>query len=84
MPFVVTDKCKKDYRCVDECPIGAIAPRAGDPAADAVSQVYIDPDSCSECGACAGVCEFDAIKRDEDLAPEEAHFAAANAEYFQK
>jgi ferredoxin len=84
MPFVVTDKCQKDFRCVDECGIGAISPRSGDPAAQEVSQVFIDPEYCLECGACAGACEFDAIKRDADLTPEEAHFAEKNAEHFRQ
>ena len=84
MPFVVTDKCKKDFRCVDECGIGAIAPRPSDPGAEAVSQVFIDPEYCLECGSCVAVCEHDAIHRDVDLAPKDAHFAEKNAEYFRQ
>jgi NAD-dependent dihydropyrimidine dehydrogenase PreA subunit len=82
MPFVVTDNCAKDFLCVDECATGAIAPAAGDAAAAEVSQVYIDPDVCIDCGSCAAVCEHEAIHPEYDLPAEKAKFAEANRAYF--
>ncbi len=50
MAFVVTDACCKDFICVAECSTAAIAPAESDPAAATVSQVYINPDECIDCG----------------------------------
>lgn len=81
MPYVVTDACVKDFLCVDECAVSAIAPTASDPHSD-VAQVFINPDLCIDCGACSGVCESSAIFS-EDLLPEDkAGFAETNRAYF--
>jgi len=61
MAYVVTDACTLDFVCVAECATAAIAPTAGDPAAGTVSQVFINPDECIDCGNCADLC---AQKRD--------------------
>lgn len=82
MSFVITDKCVKDFLCVVECATGAIAPAAADPAAATVSQVYINPDECIDCGACAAVCESDAIHPEYDLPADKAGAAEANRAYF--
>jgi NAD-dependent dihydropyrimidine dehydrogenase PreA subunit len=50
MAYVVTDACTKDFVCVAECATAAIAPAADDAKAGAVSQVYINPDECIDCG----------------------------------
>lgn len=83
MAFVVTDACSKDYLCVDECSTGAIAPSAADPAAEKVSQVYINPDECIDCGNCVAVCEHSAIFAADELPADKAQFAEANQAYFQ-
>lgn len=82
MSFVVTDQCVKDFLCVDECATGAIAPAAADAAAANVSQVYINPEECIDCGGCAAVCENDAIHPEYDLPAEKAIAAEANRAYF--
>lgn len=83
MAYVVTDVCIKDFRCVNECALDAIAPKADDPTAGEVSQVFINPDVCAECGACMMVCEQKAISSPESLAADKAHFIEKNAAYFQ-
>lgn len=82
MAFVVTDGCVKDFVCVAECATSAIAPLAADPAAGTVSQVYINPDECIDCGNCANICEQLAIYPLEELPADKTHFAAANKAYF--
>jgi NAD-dependent dihydropyrimidine dehydrogenase PreA subunit len=82
MSFVVTDNCVKDFLCVDECATSSIAPAVGDAAAATVSQVYVNPETCIDCGACAAVCEHEAIRPEYDLPAEKADFAEANRVYF--
>ncbi len=50
MAYVVTDACIRDFVCVTECATSAIAPLPADEAAGTVSQVYINPDECIDCG----------------------------------
>jgi formate hydrogenlyase subunit 6/NADH:ubiquinone oxidoreductase subunit I len=83
MAYVVTDACILDFVCAAECATAAIAPTATDPAAGTVSQVFINPDECIDCGNCADICAQNAIFPGDDLPPEKAHFAAKNAAYFQ-
>jgi NAD-dependent dihydropyrimidine dehydrogenase PreA subunit len=83
MAYVVTDACTLDFVCAAECATAAIAPTAGDPAAGTVSQVFINPDECIDCGNCADICAQNAIFPADDLPAEKAHFAAKNAAYFQ-
>ena len=82
MAFVVTDACTKDFVCVAECSTAAIAPAASDAAAATVSQVYINPDECIDCGNCASICAQEAIFPIDDLPAEKAHFAEKNKAYF--
>jgi ferredoxin len=82
MAFVVTDACVKDFLCVAECSTAAIAPAASDAAAATVSQVYINPDECIDCGNCVSICESNAIFALEDLPAGKAQFAEKNRAYF--
>jgi NAD-dependent dihydropyrimidine dehydrogenase PreA subunit len=82
MAYVVTDACTKDFVCVDECSTAAIAPMAADAAAGAVSQVYINPDECIDCGNCASVCPSNAIFAIDELPADKAQFAETNKAYF--
>jgi NAD-dependent dihydropyrimidine dehydrogenase PreA subunit len=83
MAYVVTDACILDFVCAEQCATAAIAPTANDPAAGTVSQVFINPDECIDCGNCADICAQNAIFPGDDLPAEKAHFAAKNAAYFQ-
>lgn len=83
MAYVITDACVKDFVCVAECATGAIAPAAGDPAAATLSQVYINPDECIDCGNCATVCANNAVYAECDLPAEKEHFAGINKLYFE-
>ena len=82
MAYVITDACTKDFVCVAECATAAIAPVEDDPAAGTVSQVFINPDECIDCGNCAELCAQGAIFPADNLPPEKAHFAGKNKAYF--
>jgi NAD-dependent dihydropyrimidine dehydrogenase PreA subunit len=82
MAYVVTDACVKDFLCVPECSTAAIAPAEGDAAAATVSQVYINPDECIDCGSCVSVCPSNAIFPIDELPADKAEFAEKNKAYF--
>ena len=81
MAYVITDACTKDFVCVAECATAAIAPQSTDDAAATVSQVYINPDECIDCGVCEPECPAEAIVSDAkgDL----ESWLKLNAEYAQ-
>ena len=83
MAYVVTDACTRDFVCVTECATAAIAPQPTDDAAKTVSQVYINPDECIDCGNCASICAQNAIYSEADLPADKADFAEKNRAYFQ-
>ena len=77
MAYVITDACTKDFICAPECATAAIAP-----ASAGVSQLFINPDECIDCGNCASVCPSSAIFSVADLPANKAHFEAKNKAYF--
>jgi ferredoxin len=83
MAYVITDACTKDFICAAECATAAIAPASkGDAAAAGVSQLFINPDECIDCGNCASVCPSSAIFSLDDLPGDKADFAGKNKAYF--
>lgn len=82
MGYVVTDACIKDFVCVADCATAAIAPAEGDPRAGEVSQVFINPDECIDCGNCADVCPQNAIFPESDLPAGKEGFAEKNRAFF--
>ncbi len=75
MPFVITGNCIKcRYTdCVEVCPVDCFY--------EGENMLVINPDECIDCGVCEPECPIEAIKSDEELAPEEMHWAALNSRY---
>jgi NAD-dependent dihydropyrimidine dehydrogenase PreA subunit len=63
-----------DKSCVQDCPADCIY--EGDRA------MYINPDECVDCGACAFICRMDAIYFEADLPEDQQRFLADNAAFF--
>jgi len=55
MPYVISDACmqSKDQACVDVCPVDCIYIAKG--------RLWIQPDECTDCGACESECPVQAI-----------------------
>jgi len=77
MAFVVTGACFgcKHADCVVVCPTECF--REGE------HMLYIDPESCTECGACAPECPVEAIYYEGDVPEDQRPFIALNAEMAQ-
>ncbi|HBQ96864.1 MAG: ferredoxin family protein [Firmicutes bacterium] len=89
MAHVITDLCAdtKDQSCVEVCPVDCIHPASsldGDEAYNASSQLYIDPETCIDCGACVPECPAGAIFMEDDLSEEDRKFIQINMAYYEK
>lgn len=83
MTFVITGGCCNDSSCVPVCPVQCIRPRPGDPDFTTSEQLYIDPATCIDCGACMDECPVDAIEADWDLPEHLDEYIEINAAYFE-
>jgi ferredoxin len=74
MPFVITQPCfgAKYLACVDVCPTSCIH--------EAEEMVYIDPESCIDCGACVPACPVGAPMDAMDVPAMWKEFIGINAE----
>ncbi|MDA7978654.1 MAG: ferredoxin family protein [Pirellulales bacterium] len=74
MPFVVTAPCFgcKYTDCVTVCPCDCFH--------EGEQMLYIEPEECIDCGACAPECPVEAIYQDVDVPTEWQEFIALNAE----
>jgi ferredoxin len=78
MTYIVTSLCLRDLGCIDICPVECMVP--GKPESE-WPLIYIDPDSCIDCGACVSECPFEAIFP-EDEVPEA--YEASGGEFINK
>lgn len=74
MTYVVTGNCQKCRftDCVVVCPVDCF--HADD------EMLYIDPDSCIDCDACAPECPVEAIYPEEDVPDDQKQWTQINAE----
>ena len=69
MTYIIAEPCidTKDNSCVEVCPVDCIHPTPEEPDYDQVTQLYIDPEECIDCGACEPVCPTTAIFEESSL-----------------
>lgn len=69
MTHVITDACvgRKDASCVAVCPVDCIHPTPDEDGFAEAKQLYVDPESCIDCGACVLECPVEAIVLEADL-----------------
>jgi NAD-dependent dihydropyrimidine dehydrogenase PreA subunit len=84
MTYVIAEPCvnTKDTACVEVCPVDCIHPTKDDPDFDAEDMLYIDPEECIDCGACAPECPVDAIFDENELPGEWSSYLERNADYY--
>lgn len=85
MTHIIAEPCigTKDTACVEVCPVDCIHPGKDESDSfEGAGQLYIDPDTCIDCGLCVDECPVQAIFPEEDL-PEEWHkYIAINADWY--
>jgi len=69
---------------VDVCPVNCFHPTPDEPEFATTEMLYIDPQTCIDCGACVDECPVDAIFGDNELSEAHAVYADINAAYFDK
>lgn len=83
MAFVITDTCTKDENCIEACPIGCIHPAKDEAKFAEAPQLFINPDECTDCGACVPACDYNSIYAVDDLPENLKPFAEKNAAYYK-
>ncbi len=78
MTHIITSLCLRDRGCIEVCPVECIVP--GSPV-DKYPMMYIDPDTCIDCGACIPECPVSAIFPEDDVP---AAYTAKGGEYINK
>lgn len=86
MPHVIAEPCigVKDASCVAVCPVDCIHPRKDEGEFAASEQLYIDPDTCIDCGLCVDECPVKAIFPEDDLPAEWKKYIEINAAHYKK
>jgi ferredoxin len=64
MTHIITSLCLRDGGCIEVCPVDCIVP--GEPIKE-WPWMYIDPDSCIDCGACVPECPYEAIFMEDEV-----------------
>jgi ferredoxin len=78
MTHIITSLCLRDRGCIDVCPVECIVP--GEPVGE-WPIMYIDPDTCIDCGACIPECPFLAIFPEDEVP---VAYTAKGGEYVNK
>ena len=64
MTHIITSLCVRDRGCIDVCPVECMVP--GQPVNE-WPWIYIDPDTCIDCGACVPECPYAAVFPEDEV-----------------
>ncbi len=84
MAYTIAEPCidTNDSANVEECQVVCIHPKKDAPEFASENKLYIDPETCIDCGACVPVCPVQAIFPNEELPEKWANFAQIDADWF--
>ncbi len=84
MTHYIAEPCigVKDRSCVEVCPVDCIHPKKDEDTWDS-TMLYIDPETCIDCGACVSACPVEAIFPEGDLPEKWASFGEMNVDYYK-
>ncbi|QBJ98631.1 4Fe-4S dicluster domain-containing protein [Rhodococcus sp. ABRD24] len=69
---------------MDVCPVNCIHPTPDEPEFATTEMLYIDPQTCIDCGACVDECPVDAIFAENELSEAHSIYPEINAAYFER
>ena len=84
MAHVIAAPCVADFSCVEVCPVDCISPGPQDPDFPGTEQLYINPETCVDCGACVDACPVLAIYEEGSLPQKWSHYTDVNRNYFKE
>ena len=86
MTHVIAEPCigTKDTACVEVCPVDCIHPTSEEAEFEEAKMLYIDPETCIDCGLCVDECPPKAIFPEEDLPEEWQKYTQINADWYQQ
>ncbi len=87
MAHVITPACAEldhDPACITACPTDSIHPTPSEAAYETEPQLYINPESCIDCGVCVSECPAKAISSADDLPADQQGAVDSNAAYYKK
>ena len=79
MAYVICEPCisAKELACVDVCPVDCIQGGPGE------EQMYIDPQTCTDCAACEPACPVSAIFFEPHVPQKWQSYVLKNAGFFK-
>lgn len=85
MAFTIAEPCigTKDSACVNVCPVDCIHLRKDEEGFSVPFQLYIDPDTCIDCGACVPECPVTAIFPNDDVPEGWRDYIDKNADWYK-
>ena len=85
MAHIIAEPCigTKDTACVEVCPVDCIHPTTDESTNAEAEQLFIDPDTCIDCGLCVDECPVQAIFPEEDLPEEWTKYIQINADWYK-
>ncbi len=85
MTHIIGETCigTKDASCVDVCPVDCIHPTNDEREFEEAEMLYIDPETCIDCGLCVDECPVQAIFPEEDLPEEWQKYLQINIDWYQ-
>jgi ferredoxin len=85
MPHVIAEPCVgvKDTACVTVCPVDCIHPRKDEADFEPEKMLYIDPDTCIDCGLCIDECPVKAIFTEDDVPEQWKQYIQINADWYK-
>lgn len=86
MTHIIAEPCigTKDTACVDVCPVDCIHPTKDEAKYEEFEMLYIDPDTCIDCGLCIDECPVQAIFPEEDLPEEWKKYLKINEDWYKE
>ena len=85
MAHIIAEPCvgTKDTACVEVCPVDCIHPGPDEDQGAQAEQLFIDPDTCIDCGLCVDECPVQAIFPEEDLPDAWMKYIQINADWYK-